>query len=1014
MWGNIRGIVGKAIETAQKISSEIENELDASVGVDSLDRGTAHGDRDPGLREDKETDREVSESPPKQTSDVFFDDFGRFDSLEMKSSGASQASHLEESKRSSTARANRSPRPPATRDTGDSSTGTESEGDALHPVTSDLASREPKESSRPPEISSRDEKHASLKLTDSSEVSQSGEVTTPRPLTSSSSKSKKKSKKSRKPPTAPPPSMSVEEINVPQPPHFPESPKELPGESSHDTKAVVERPVPEYAEELQPAVASTSDDDRINIDLSSESVLEYHEADAGQVDERCVVHTVDTSAPEEQSNTEDSVLFFETSAMEISEYNATPEVSLLDEAITPIEYQDDCQREEEHSVANNVESDNATGIPMESEVVNGTESMSKEIQSKAKLQDLSRAMITQSEVEEMMKEMENRYAILLEELQATRVAEAEATKVELRTKESEALRLREELDQRVSEHQKLNEENISLRSSMDSSGLQISKLNEIIRERERALEVATTKMSEFNVQAENMRRKISDLQAEIEAKDAKITTLHSLSVGEMELKRRMEVLIEENTEKSQRLIAFEEEGKALALRQGEMEKSFRRMAKEVKDKDAEIAKLLEAKASSSKTIDQLQAEIKRHETEASSANKSLSAMQAVSSASNDRLVRLESELNLKIEELVSQKKALDTAWAENGDLKRMLSQALTERDEIKVRVDEELSKIQGAEDLRRQYEHRESVLRATSKQMQDSLQRQMEEASAREARLLAEVNEMRRRWQDAVSSRENMTEHIGDVTAPLLKQIASTQESLRAKTEQWQAIESALNERVIRAETLAEKADSRRKLLEEQLESCRESLLSCKQNLSGAHIALKKSEETCEIHVQHERRLSDLVKELEGKLLIEANARQALALQLRDVETKHVFEVQELKEALAAGSRQYETTVMQLKKEMSALREREEIGTKNVSRFSNQRENADRAETIGKSSSGTYTTNYLLRAFICLGYTPQGYVVESEKLRQLMQQQEERNLETKMQLQQLQVESHNHLRIYCA
>jgi hypothetical protein len=44
--------------------------------------------------------------------------------------------------------------------------------------------------------------------------------------------------------------------------------------------------------------------------------------------------------------------------------------------------------------------------------------------------------------------------------------------------------------------------------------------------------------------------------------------------------------------------------------------------------------------------------------------------QAVSYASTEKLSRLESEIAVKTEELASQRRALDNAWAENSENKR--------------------------------------------------------------------------------------------------------------------------------------------------------------------------------------------------------------------------------------------------------------------------------------------------------------------------------------------------------
>ena len=60
----------------------------------------------------------------------------------------------------------------------------------------------------------------------------------------------------------------------------------------------------------------------------------------------------------------------------------------------------------------------------------------------------------------------------------------------------------------------------------------------------------------------------------------------------------------------------------------------------------------------------------------------------------------------------------------------------------------------------RDVEQREAVLRATNKQLQDSLQRHMNESASREERLRDEINEMRKKWQDALTSKENLASEL--------------------------------------------------------------------------------------------------------------------------------------------------------------------------------------------------------------------------------------------------------------
>ena len=152
-------------------------------------------------------------------------------------------------------------------------------------------------------------------------------------------------------------------------------------------------------------------------------------------------------------------------------------------------------------------------------------------------------------------------------------------------------------------------------------------------------------------------------------------------------------------------------------------------------------------------------------------------MQAVSQASQDKLVKLDAELAAKEDELGAQRKALEGAWSEISELKKMISELKAEKDDLQNQIGAGANKVVATESTRRELEQREAILRATNKQLQDSLQRQMSEAVSREER-----------WQEAVSSRESLASEVSGATTPLLRQISSLQESLRVKSEGWQKV----------------------------------------------------------------------------------------------------------------------------------------------------------------------------------------------------------------------------------
>jgi DNA repair exonuclease SbcCD ATPase subunit len=449
----------------------------------------------------------------------------------------------------------------------------------------------------------------------------------------------------------------------------------------------------------------------------------------------------------------------------------------------------------------------------------------------------------------------------------------------------------------------------------------LARLKETLSERERALETATRHLSEQHQLNEGYAQKIADLTAEIAEKDARSRATQGHAAEEEENRKLVARLQEQLKEQSGRLSAFEKEGQSLAKKQSEMEKVVRNSKKELRDKDAEIQKLKESKEQLVKAIEQTQDVLKKHESDANNATKTVSAMQAVSQASTEKIVRLETELTAKTEEFASQRRALEAAWAEANELKRAISELKADRDDLRKRIGEGTSKAMETESNRRDIEQREAVLRATSKQLQDSLQRQMTEAATREERLREEVNEMRKRWQEAVASRESMASELGSATAPLLRQISSLQESVRIKGEHWQNIESSLSERALRAENAAEIAEHKRALMEEQLLDVKQQLASCSGRLNDCQAQLSTAEALVERLRKREAHWSEEKAELDSKLALEVAQRQSLQSTLREIELRHKVEVQELHDASALVRSQADLELSMVQKDRDLLRE---------------------------------------------------------------------------------------------
>lgn len=434
--------------------------------------------------------------------------------------------------------------------------------------------------------------------------------------------------------------------------------------------------------------------------------------------------------------------------------------------------------------------------------------------------------------------------------------------------------------------QEIIEKNNELIKSTSSLTSDIMKLKEIITDRERALETATQNLTELHKNNQISIQKITDLMNEISEKDIKIRQIQVNAIEDEENRKQLVKNSDVIKELTERLHAFEKEGQNLSKKQSDMEKVIRQSKVDLKNKDNEIIKLKESKEQLVKAIEQTQEVLKKHENDSMNSSKNLTAMQAVSQASTDKLMRLEVEINTKNEEFASQRRALENSWNEINELKRIIAELKAERDDLRKRIGEGTSKVMETESSRRDIEQREAVLRATNKQLQDSLQRQMQESSQREDRLHNELNAMRQRWQEAISGREAMASELGQATAPLLRQISTLQDSIRLKNEQWQNLESSLSERALRAENSSELAEHKRLLIEEKLTTISSSYNMINSKVSEYQNQLQNNEVIIERLKRREMGWNEEKSEIDSKYAMEVAQKHSLQSSLREIEIR--------------------------------------------------------------------------------------------------------------------------------
>ena len=273
------------------------------------------------------------------------------------------------------------------------------------------------------------------------------------------------------------------------------------------------------------------------------------------------------------------------------------------------------------------------------------------------------------------------------------------------------------------------------------------------------------------------KRRIQKAKEHVEAIELRLNTVTS-SQGSS---------AEEFEKQAEIIAALREEGVKLARKQADMEAAVRAAKGEAR----ELRELLEGTEAERQTalekIEKLQAELKVTKEDLTSARKGES--QAGKLDSDLRQLREESEKRaatiLSLEQEIKELRASEKELTVELESTRQGAAVETEQERKKLRKEH----IQQVADL------------------EAKLQKSEREAAVREDALRHEVDELRKRWQDAVRRADALSVDVQSSTAPLLRQLESTNKQNRARAAAWAELETQLRaeleEIVISSEQLA-------------------------------------------------------------------------------------------------------------------------------------------------------------------------------------------------------------------
>mmetsp|Transcript_37651 Transcript_37651/g.81280 ORF Transcript_37651/g.81280 Transcript_37651/m.81280 type:complete len:705 (+) Transcript_37651:160-2274(+) len=425
----------------------------------------------------------------------------------------------------------------------------------------------------------------------------------------------------------------------------------------------------------------------------------------------------------------------------------------------------------------------------------------------------------------------------------------------------------------------------------------ISQLESQLYQRENQLASKSSQITSLTLQHESditsLRQTIADTKEEARKRIVRAKE----RVEEMQTKlsdavRRADAAGGSSAEQSGLVAALRAEGEQLARKQSAMEQSVRNAKGEARELKEKLDIETEAREKEAAKVNALEAEVK-------------SLMEALSSAQKG-----ESHSKKLEGELVAAKEESEKQRAANMVLDQELKELKDENKSLKKEVDDARAgaaiELEGESNkLRRE---RDDMLG----DLESKLHTSERESNMREDALRHEVSELRKRWQDAVRRAEDLSMDVQHSTAPLLRQLESTERQSRARAAAWAELEtklrSDLEEYVIQSEKLTKERNdltASEKRSQRLLKEKEEEVVSSLETID----ALSDTIETLEMKVEE---LEEVGKSIKQELVIAERKASEGASKVRN----------EMLQTVVDSEQRYQSQIEALEEELDSEKQR--------------------------------------------------------------------------------------------
>jgi len=421
-------------------------------------------------------------------------------------------------------------------------------------------------------------------------------------------------------------------------------------------------------------------------------------------------------------------------------------------------------------------------------------------------------------------------------------------------------------------------------SSLES---QIEELMKLLTGRENQLASKCDQMSTmvemFELEKKALEVKVKDTKEEAKKRVGKAKEkVNSMQTRLSEANERANSSGDASRERDQIIVALRTEGENLARKQSEMEKLVREARGEMREIQSDLMNEKSEKEIAQETASELESQVKELKKDLASAREKGGLAE-----------KLDSDLLAAREEREKNASAVLELQAE---LKEVKSSTLETQQEMEQAFKDKVSQMehQNASTSR----ENDAIL----KDLEVKLRTSEREANMREDSLRHELAELRKRWQESVRRCDALSIDLQQSSAPLMRQLESTEKQSRARAAAWAELEtrirSDLDDNVTRNEKLRkEKMDLETNLIKIQrnLQETQSQLNTNCEELDAVNQSLK----------EESRKFKAVSKELEAlelnfarmEQIMENNnskVRLELTNNFQETEERHIDHIESL------------------------------------------------------------------------------------------------------------------------